>query len=142
MGMDPISFAEALLGVLAQRLARRLCENCKKTYSPSKKEYNKIVQLYGAQWFSVHDINKYTDKCKLAKRVGCIKCDDIGYRGRIAIIELLMNSEEIKQGIKEQLSVEDLRKIAIRDGMRMLRMDGVHKIFERHTDSEEILRVC
>jgi type II secretory ATPase GspE/PulE/Tfp pilus assembly ATPase PilB-like protein len=142
MGMDPISFAEALLAVLAQRLARRLCEKCKKTYSPSKKEYDEIVELYGAQLFSEDNINKFTDKCKLAKRVGCIKCDDIGYHGRIAIIELLLNSEEIKLGIKEQLSVEELRKIAIRDGMRTLRMDGVHKIFEGYTDPKEIIRVC
>ncbi len=142
MGVDPISFAEALLGILAQRLARKLCKNCKKTYNPSKQEYDEIVKLYGDQWFSVHNMNKYSDKCKLAKRIGCIKCDDIGYRGRIAIIELLLNSEDIKQGIKDKLSIEDLRKIAIQDGMRTLRMDGVHKIFEGFTDSKEIVRVC
>jgi len=141
MGMDPYNFADALLGVLAQRLARRLCEHCKESYHPEREEFNALVEAYGRENYKKDAMKKYSDNFYLMKRIGCKKCD-YGYSGRMAIHELLTATEPIKVGIKEGGSLEDIRDIAISDGMRTLKMDGVYKVIEGHTDMDQVYRVC
>ena len=85
---------------------------------------------------------KAYQKAGLKQKVGCKDCDQVGYRGRTAIYEMLQNTDKIKQGIKDRASTEDLRLLALENGMRTLRMDGVEKVFEGVTDISEILRVC
>jgi type II secretory ATPase GspE/PulE/Tfp pilus assembly ATPase PilB-like protein len=142
MGMDPFNFADALLGVLAQRLARRLCEKCKKPYHPDQQAYDELVRIYDAQWFHQHGGANYSPDLRLMKRVGCEICNGSGYKGRIAIHELFISTEDIKKAIRHNAAADELKIIAIQNGMRTLIMDGIHKVFQGITDLEEILQVC
>lgn len=140
MGMDPISFSEALAAVIAQRLVRKLCLKCKKSTKPSKNDLEQLEEAYGREWFEKHEMHKA--KQALRVKVGCNDCDQIGYRGRTAIFEVLESTEKIKRGIKERASTEDLKQMAMENGMRTLRMDAIEKVFMGVTDLSEILRVC
>ncbi len=140
MGMDPISFSEALSAVIAQRLVRRLCKKCGKSFKPNKEEFEKLKVAYGQEWFEKHGMA--TEKQAFKQKKGCKECDQIGYRGRVAIFEMLENTDRIKKGIKEKASIEELRQMAMENGMRTLRMDAVEKIFQGITELDEILRVC
>ena len=140
MGMDPISFSEALSAVIAQRLVRRLCIKCKKAFKPDKVLLERLKEAYGAEWFAKHRMD--VQEQSLKQKVGCKECDGIGYRGRTAIFELLENTNRIRKAIKDKASAEDLKLIALENGMRTLRMDGIEKIFLGITDLDEILRVC
>ena len=138
--MDRISFSEALSAVIAQRLVRTLCENCKKSFKPDKEQFDKLRVAYGTELFEKHGMESRPQAFK--QRVGCTECDQVGYRGRRAIFEMLECTDKIKKGIKEKASTEELRAVALEEGMRTLRMDAIEKIFRGVTDLEEILRVC
>jgi len=140
MGMDPISFSEAIAAVIAQRLVRTLCIECKKKIKPNKELLEKLKMAYGPEWFEKHGME--TEKQALRQKVGCKECDQIGYRGRIAIFEMLKVTDRIRKGIKDKASTEELRQMSMEDGMRTLRMDAVEKIFQGVTELDEILRVC
>ncbi len=140
MGMDRISFSEALAAVIAQRLVRMLCKKCKKSFKPDKEQFEKLKTAYGPEWFEKHGMDKKRQALK--QRTGCKSCDQIGYRGRTAIFEMLESTDRIKKGIKEKASTEDLKIMALENGMRTLRMDAIEKIFRGVTDLDEILRVC
>jgi type II secretory ATPase GspE/PulE/Tfp pilus assembly ATPase PilB-like protein len=142
MGMDPFNFADSLLGVLAQRLARRLCEKCKEPYHPDKEEYDELATIYDQKWFLEHNVNFYSDDLTLMKKVGCHACNNSGYKGRAAIHELLVNTESIKQLIRHRAALDEIRTMAMKEGMRTLLMDGIQKVFQGITDREELLRVC
>jgi type II secretory ATPase GspE/PulE/Tfp pilus assembly ATPase PilB-like protein len=142
MGMDPFNFADALLGILAQRLARRLCEKCKEPYHPDQQAYDELVRIYDAQWFEQQGGASYTPDLRLMKKVGCDTCNGSGYKGRVAIHELFLSTEEIKKAIRHKAAADELRIMAIKDGMRTLIMDGIQKVFQGITDLEEILQVC
>ncbi|WP_429885305.1 GspE/PulE family protein [Geoalkalibacter halelectricus] len=142
MGMDPYNFADAMLGILAQRLARRLCEACRAPYTPSREEYDHLVHAYGEAWFTRRQMPAYTEDLTLMRAVGCRDCNQTGYRGRIAVHELLTTSETMRTGIKKGMLAEDLRDLAVDDGMTTLRMDGIHKVFQGITDLDQVLRVC
>ena len=140
MGMDRISFSEALSMVIAQRLVRMLCEKCKKDFKPDKEQFEQLKMAYGPEWFEKHGMDK--EKQAFKQREGCAECDQIGYRGRMAIFEMLECTDRIKKGIKERASVEELKQMALENGMRTLRMDAVEKVFQGITDLDEILRIC
>ncbi len=142
MGMDPISFSEALTMVIAQRLVRILCTKCKKPHKPDKEEYETLKKAYGPEWFEKHEMDKLHQKGTMRKKEGCPECDDVGYRDRRAIFEVLESTDQIRQGIKEKAPTEKLRLMALENGMRTLRMAAVEKIFLGVTDLEEVLRVC
>jgi type II secretory ATPase GspE/PulE/Tfp pilus assembly ATPase PilB-like protein len=142
MGMDPFNFSNALIGVLAQRLARRLCTQCREEYQPTADELEMIVHYYGEKFYQDHGHPTTPDKAILCRAKGCEDCNNTGYRGRIAIHELLTTSEVIRRGIKENLLLEDLRDLALENGMRSLMMDGIGKVLAGHTDMEQVLRVC
>jgi len=142
MGMDPVNFAEAMLGVLAQRLARKLCSECKAPYHPGRQEYDELVRHYGKDWFERHRMPAYSESLTLMRKVGCERCEGSGYSGRLGIHELLMGTETLKKAIKRQAAAEELRRIGLDDGMTTLKMDGLAKIFMGLTDLDQILRVC
>ena len=141
MGMDPFNFADAMLGIRAQRLARLLCKECKQPYHPKRAEYDDLVESYGAEQFKEDDLPKFSKDLTLMKAVGCEACDGQGYSGRIAVHELLVNSPGIKQAIKQGSGVEAIAEIAMRGGMRNLRMDGIQKIFLGLLDLHQVNRV-
>lgn len=141
MGMDPFNFADAMLGIIAQRLARRLCNDCKEPYHPGRDEYNDLVAAYGEDQFKEDALPQFSKDLTLMKAVGCDKCEGQGYSGRIAVHELMTNSPEIKRAIKQSLGVEQITEIAMQQGMRNLRMDGIQKIFQGMTDLLQINKV-
>jgi type II secretory ATPase GspE/PulE/Tfp pilus assembly ATPase PilB-like protein len=142
MGMDPINFSQALLCVLTQRLTRRLCEHCKKPYHPDHQEYEALVKAYDPKWFHKHRMKAYSDDFTLMKKGRCEKCNGIGYKGRVGLFEVLVNMVNIRKGITENLTAEDLKQLALEDGMKTLRMDGLQKVFKGLTDVDQVLRVC
>ena len=141
MGIDPLNFADALLGILAQRLVRTLCKSCKEPYHASKDEYDEIAKSYGAEEFAKLNI-PYNDDFKLYRAKGCPNCDGTGYKGRMGIHELLVGSEDIKRMIQKHETVEVMREKAISEGMTTLLQDGLLKTLKGFTDFKQVRRVC
>jgi type II secretory ATPase GspE/PulE/Tfp pilus assembly ATPase PilB-like protein len=141
MGMDPFNFADALLGVLAQRLTRVLCPRCKEAYHPDKIEYDHIKDLYG-KYFDERLNIPFTDGLELYQPKGCKECNDVGYKGRLGLFELLIGDRAMKLQIIERCLVEDLRETAIKSGMSTLLQDGIHNTFLGKTDMKQVLSVC
>ena len=140
MGMDPFSFSDALLCILAQRLARRLCSDCKEVYQPDKSELQQLIDEYGAAHFRQTGLNEST--IMLARPTGCTKCGNAGYKGRLGLHEILECTDEMKSLIKKKAEVDIIRKQAIADGMTTLKQDGILKAFQGLTDLKEVRRVC
>lgn len=130
MGVEPFLVASALDCVLAQRLARRLCSKCKEAYEISSND----LLRYG---FAVEKGKKYT----FYRPKGCGKCKDTGYKGRMAIFEVMRMSPEIEKLTVERKSSDDIARQAIKEGMKTLRQDGFEKVALGLTSLEEILRV-
>jgi type II secretory ATPase GspE/PulE/Tfp pilus assembly ATPase PilB-like protein len=140
MGLNPLNFSDAFLGVLAQRLVRRLC-SCKKEYHPTQEEFDQIVEDYGSEYFENSGI-KYTAELKIARAGSCEKCSGTGYKGRMGIHELMNGSKTIKKLIKQAAPTDQLFAQAIEEGMSTLKQDGIHKMFKGVTDIAEVKRVC
>jgi type II secretory ATPase GspE/PulE/Tfp pilus assembly ATPase PilB-like protein len=141
IGLDPFNFADALLGVLAQRLVRTLCTKCRRKHHPSKEEFDDLVEAYGKDYFPELGI-EYNDDLIIYRPVGCDHCNQTGYRGRTALHELLTGTDELKRLIQRRAPVEEIRRQAMKDGMRTLYQDGIAKIFKGFTDQKEVRSVC
>ena len=143
MGMDPFNFADAILCILAQRLVRTLCPDCKREYNPSKEEFDELVREYGSpEEFERNTGIVHSADLSLFKAAGCELCNNTGYRGRMGIHELLTGTDEMKKLIQIRAKMEDIRDQAIKDGMRTLKQDGIEKIFSGHTDLLQVRKVC
>lgn len=140
MGIDPYGFADSLLCILGQRLARTLCPDCKEPYIPSSKEMEELVLEFGKEAFSRLGIVK--SSISMFRGCGCDKCAETGYRGRIGIQEILESSDAVKQLIKERADSSAIRKQAVLDGMLTLKQNGITRVLEGKTDIYEIRRVC
>ena len=141
MGMDPYNFADSLLGILAQRLTRVLCPECKEPYHPDQREFDYIKNQYGEYYDERVNI-PYTDDLTLHQPKGCKECNDVGYRGRIGLYELLLGDRTLKMQIIDRCLVEDLREVAIKGGMTTLLQDGIHNTFLGKTDMKQVMSVC
>jgi type II secretory ATPase GspE/PulE/Tfp pilus assembly ATPase PilB-like protein len=159
MGMDPFNFADALLGILAQRLAKRLCD-CKQHYTPSTSEVNSFISEYADElrntpaWkadFSGEAQKLYEDwvinygvdgKLRFYKPVGCEKCNNSGYKGRLGLHELLIADDRVKKLIQGRARVAEIFAAAVEGGMRTLKMDGMEKIMLGMTDLKQVRQVC
>ncbi|MGB4598649.1 MAG: GspE/PulE family protein [Trichlorobacter sp.] len=139
MELDPFSFSDAILCILAQRLCRRLC-SCKQEYQPDRKELEEIIMEFGVEAFKKTGLNP--DEIRLCKAVGCAKCVDSGYKGRLGIHELLQGTDKMKSLIKRKSEIEQIRNQAIADGMTTLKQDGILKCFQGLTDLKEVRKVC
>jgi type II secretory ATPase GspE/PulE/Tfp pilus assembly ATPase PilB-like protein len=142
MGMDPFNFADAILCILAQRLVRTLCPDCKKQYQPTRAEYDELLREYGAEEFKEFVNIPYSDKLVLYKPNGCEACNNTGYRGRMGLHELLLGTDAMKKLIQNKATMEGLRDQAVKDGMTTLKQDGIGKIFEGKTDLLQVRKVC
>jgi type II secretory ATPase GspE/PulE/Tfp pilus assembly ATPase PilB-like protein len=118
-----------------------LCAQCKKAYRLKRTDYDDLVTAYGAELFARHGLPEYSRELLLMRPGGCEACDGTGYRGRIAIHELLVNSPAIRAAVKRQGRVDEIEKIAIDEGMTTLRMDGIQKVLLGMTTIEQINRV-
>jgi type II secretory ATPase GspE/PulE/Tfp pilus assembly ATPase PilB-like protein len=141
MGIDPLNFADALLGILAQRLVRTLCKKCKEQYHPTKEEYEEIAESYDREAFDKLNI-PYNNDFKLYRPKGCDICDKTGYRGRMGIHELLVGTDDIKRMVQKHETVEVMRNKARSEGMTTLLQDGILKSLKGFTDFKQVRRVC
>jgi type II secretory ATPase GspE/PulE/Tfp pilus assembly ATPase PilB-like protein len=139
MGLDPFSFADALLGVLAQRLARTLCRECRQPHAADEAEVQELRTAYGATGF--HELAQ-AGGLKLWRAPGCSACGGSGYKGRTAIHELLVADDALKRAIQKKAPVDDIRAIAANGGMRTLLQDGIEKVLSGQTDLKQVLAVC
>jgi type II secretory ATPase GspE/PulE/Tfp pilus assembly ATPase PilB-like protein len=141
MDIDPFNFADALLGILAQRLVRTLCKECKEEYAPTQEEFAELMESYGLEHWDRLGL-RYSPSFRLCRPKGCAKCGGSGYRGRMGIHELLVATDEIKRSIQRRQPVEELRKQAIKDGMTTLLQDGIEKVIQGLTDFKQVRAVC
>ena len=160
MGMDPFNFSDALLGILAQRLAKRMC-SCKQSYTPEPAELTAFLREYceelmatsrfkadpkGAMEAVYRDwVKQYgNDKGQLVfyKPVGCDKCGGSGFKGRCGLHELLIASDRLKKAIQEHARVAEMLAICLEDGMRTLKQDGMEKCLQGVTHIKEVRAVC
>ncbi len=160
MGMDPFNFSDALLGILAQRLAKRLCK-CKKSHAASEQELKMLIGEYceelnnidrfkadpeAAQKEILADWKKqYGDdkgRIMLNEAVGCDACNESGYKGRVGLHELLIATDALKKNIQEHARVAEMLVTALGDGMRTLKQDGVEKVLQGITDMQQVRTVC
>ena len=160
MGMDPFNFSDALLGVLAQRLARRVC-SCKQAYTPEPAELTSFLREYceelmntarfkadpkGAmeavykEWVRVYGNDK--GQLTFYKPSGCDKCGGSGFKGRCGLHELLIANDKIKKLIQEHARVADILSQSLEDGMRTLKQDGMEKCLAGITHIKEVRSVC
>jgi type II secretory ATPase GspE/PulE/Tfp pilus assembly ATPase PilB-like protein len=160
MGMDPFNFADALLGILAQRLAKRLCTSCKQAYHPDEDEVQALLaefceELRNTESFKADaDAGRakvlagwkqnYADadgKFTMYRAVGCEQCVK-GYRGRVGLHELMLGTDKAKRLIQEHSRVAQLLAAALEDGMLTLKMDGIEKVMSGITDIKMVRAVC
>ena len=161
MGMDPFNFADALLGVLAQRLAKRLCSNCREAYPASPEEIERLLDEYCEDLRKIPDFLKDPEACRvgliadwkaryadasgqftLYKPKGCKECSDTGYRGRVGLHELMLGSDAIRRMVQTRALVSDLLVTSLQEGMRTLRQDGIEKVLSGYTDMIQVRKVC
>ena len=141
MGSNPLNFADTLLDVIAQRLLRKLCINCKEAYHPSEEAFEEIVKLYGNEFNDKIGIS-YTPELILYRSSECEKCNNTGYNGRIGIFEIMESTARLKKIIKSKPDTEKLLTQAKMDGMTTLVQDGISKVFQGLTDLKEVKRVA
>ncbi|HEY8353646.1 MAG TPA: GspE/PulE family protein [Methylophilaceae bacterium] len=160
MGMDPFNFADALIGILAQRLGKRLCD-CKQAYTPDANEIKNMLNEYceelknTSQWKKdpetaykgvyqqwIKRFGNEKGQLTLYRAKGCEKCSGTGYRGRVGLHELLEGTDAIKQKIQEHARVAELFTTALEDGMRTLKQDGIEKVLQGLTDMKQVRAVC
>jgi type II secretory ATPase GspE/PulE/Tfp pilus assembly ATPase PilB-like protein len=141
MGMDPFNFADALLGVLAQRLVKRLCPKCREAYEPDDSEKEHMLHEFGfhpTQPLGPSDLKDIT----LYRPKGCHNCNRTGYKGRLAIHELLVSDDGLKKLIQEKRPVSDIREYAMKRGMFTLKQDGIQKVLNGDTDLKQVKAAC
>lgn len=156
MDMDPFNFADAMIGVLSQRLTRTLCTSCKKAYTPETRELEFLAAEYCSESMSGDSRSEPNDKevieqieiwrkdfaqkgqFTLYKAPGCMDCLDTGYRGRMGVHELLMNNSEIKKMVLRRAPASEVHIAAIKAGMHTRKQDGIEKILMGYTDYTQI----
>ena len=131
MGVPPYLVASSVIGIMAQRLVRTICKKCKKPYVPSELE----IQESGMK-------PEQVAKSSFMKGMGCGSCNKSGYRGRMAVFELMMMTPKIREMTFKQASTVEIRKAAIAEGMSTLYMDGIRKVRSGLTTIEEVMRVA
>jgi len=141
LGVEPFNFSDALLGVLAQRLVRRLCLDCREPYRPTAQERERLMGAYGIE--EAAEIGMAWDAdAPLYRGRGCASCRGTGYRGRLAIHELLVASDTIKDMIYRRDRITDVLRDAKKGGMTTLVQDGVRKILAGLTDLSAVALVA
>ncbi len=128
MGVEPFNISASLVCVCAQRLLRRVCKNCKMPYEPQGREKDIIEKALG-----------WSGQVFKANPQGCPTCGGTGYKGRVGIHELMVNSEELTEGINKEVEVAALKRIAMKNGMKTLHQDSILKVKMGLTTVEEAL---
>jgi len=150
LGMDPFNFADALIAVLAQRLAKTLCLKCRQTYRAEAAEIEELAVEYceGTGWEPAATIGQWQleysrdGAFSLYRPIGCDYCSRTGYHGRIGLHELLVVTAPLRRMIQTRAPVSELLPAARLDGMRTLKQDGIAKILQGRTDASQVRAVC
>ncbi|MEQ1656663.1 MAG: GspE/PulE family protein [Nitrospira sp.] len=141
MGCDAFNFSDAMLGVLAQRLCKRLCVHCKEAYHPDRQEFDDLIQSYGVgDWERVGVT--YSPELNLYRARGCERCNQSGFKGRMALHELLVGSDDVKRCIQSRARTAEMAGVAKREGMVTLLQHGIQKIFEGVTTYRQVRAVA
>jgi type II secretory ATPase GspE/PulE/Tfp pilus assembly ATPase PilB-like protein len=141
MGCDSFSFADAMLGVLAQRLARRICKDCREAYPATKEEFEELRLGYGAEaWDKLGHV--YDNTFRLYRGKGCDSCNRSGLKGRVALHELLLGTDNLKRFIQNKAKTEEMLRQGMADGMTTLVQDGIEKVLQGHTTYKEVKAVA
>ncbi|MBX3329053.1 MAG: type II/IV secretion system protein [Nitrospira sp.] len=141
MGCDSFNFSDAMLGVLAMRLCKRICSHCKEPYHPTQQEYDELVQGYGARYWEKLGV-AYTEDLTLYRGRGCEICNHSGFKGRVALHELLVGSEEIKNLVQARARTAEILSVAMRDGMVTLLQNGIQKVLNGLTTYRQVRAVA
>jgi type II secretory ATPase GspE/PulE/Tfp pilus assembly ATPase PilB-like protein len=161
MGMDPFNFSDALLGILAQRLAKRLCAKCKKPHVAGADEIKQMLTEYCSELVNTESWKKdpkaayegiYKEwrqqfanengEFTVHEPIGCDVCNGTGYKGRLGLHELLVGTDAVKKNIQEHARVAEMFATALEGGMRTLKQDGIEKVLQGITDMKQIRSVC
>jgi type II secretory ATPase GspE/PulE/Tfp pilus assembly ATPase PilB-like protein len=161
MGMDPFNFADALLGILAQRLAKRLCTKCKTPHRATDEEIKALLDEYSLELMNTETWKKDAqgERAKVLEfwgkefgdenghlvlhtAKGCDTCGGTGYKGRVGLHELLIGTDRIKKDIQEHARVAQMFATALEEGMRTLKQDGIEKVWAGITDIQQVRAVC
>jgi len=149
MGMDPFNFADALLGILAQRLAKGLCEHCKQAYRPDQEEIRMLAAEYcdGTRLEPESIIGQWKKEAPggdimLRRATGCEHCNHTGYRGRIGLHELMVVTPKFRHLIQTRAPLSEMQTEARAEGMRTLKQDGIAKVLLGHIDIAQVRAVC
>ena len=141
MGMDPFNFGDALLGVLAQRLVKRLCPKCREEYEPDNNEKELLLQEFGPHPSRPLELSDL-DSVVLCRPKGCSNCNNTGYRGRLAIHELLVSDDDLRILIQKKSPVGEIRDQSMKGGMLTLKQDGILKVLKGDTDLKQVRSAC
>lgn len=141
MGCDSFNFADAMLGILAMRLCKRICLHCKESYHPTQQEYDELVHGYGTRYWEKLGVS-YTEDFILYRGRGCEACNQTGFKGRVALHELLVGSEEIKNLIQGRARSAEILSVAMRDGMVTLLQNGIQKVLKGITTYRQVRAVA
>ncbi len=141
MGCDSFNFADALLGIMGQRLVKRICRDCRAEYYPERAEYDELAQAFGEESFAKLNL-KYDESFVLYRGKGCVSCAKTGYRGRLGIHELLIATDEMKRLIQTKARVAEMVERAKAEGMTTLVQDGVLKTLGGLTDFRQVKAVA
>ena len=156
IGMDPFTFSDALVAILAQRLVRKLCTHCRERAPLTADALNQLAAQYLESGTTVSAEDAAHARAALVstwvrglqaqgtppalwRRVGCAQCDGTGYKGRMGIHELMCSDDTIRGHIRRRESAHDIRRSALRAGMKTLRQDGIDKVLQGLTDIQEVL---
>lgn len=135
LGLDPVNFSDACVGILAQRLIRTLCPDCKETYEASETDIGFIKRQYGEE--HLKELN-LPSPLMLHRGKGCDTCGGTGYKGRTGVHELLTMTPELRALVYKEASVSEMKAQATKDGMRTLIQDGIYKVIKGDTDIAQV----
>ncbi len=141
LGCDPFNFSDAMLGVLAMRLCKRICQNCRETYHPSQAEFDELVQAYGVSDWARLGLD-YHPAFTLFRGRGCEVCNQTGYRSRVPIHELMVVSDRMRGLIQVRTRTAELLALAKEEGMRTLLQDGIEKVTQGLTTYQQVRAVA
>ena len=130
MDVEPFMITSAINCVVAQRLARRICSNCARPYKVTPEQLKDL---------GVPD--ELIDGAEILKGEGCDRCNQSGYKGRIAVHEVMTFTDTLKQGVFDRLSPVEFKALAIREGMQTMRMSAIRKMLRGETTMEEVFNV-
>ncbi len=141
LGCDSFNFADAMQAVIAKRLCKRICVNCKEPYHPTTQEYDRLAHWYGKQAWDTLGVG-YREDFQLYRGRGCDACGQTGLKGRVALHELLCGSDKLRHLIQTRAKTTEIQRLAEKEGMVTLVQDGIQKILAGLTTYEQVRTVA